>query len=129
MTGTSMYPAFAAPSEKALRLFEEMKRFLAEEVFPAEESYARYREEQGPEDHTVPPVVEELKAKARERGLWNLFLPSDSGLTQAGVRHDRRGSPGGAWRSRRRRSTARRRTPATWSCCTSSAPRPSRSAG
>ena len=82
MTGTAMYPAFPAPSEQALRAFAEMKAFLAEDVFPAEESYARYREEKGPDDHTVPPVVEELKVRARERGLWNLFLPSESGLTQ-----------------------------------------------
>ena len=77
-----MYPAFPAPSEKALALFEEMKSFLAEEILPAEESYARYREEAGHDDHTVPPVVEELKVRAKERGLWNLFLPHDSGLTQ-----------------------------------------------
>ncbi len=77
-----MYPAYPAPSEQAVRLFEEMKRFLAEDVLPAEEAYDRYREEVGPEDSTVPPVVEELKVKARERGLWNLFLPSESGLTQ-----------------------------------------------
>ncbi|KRB80333.1 acyl-CoA dehydrogenase [Nocardioides sp. Root190] len=77
-----MYPAFPAPSDRAVALFEEMKDFLATEVFPAEESYARFRQERGHDDHSVPPVVEELKVKARERGLWNLFLPHDSGLTQ-----------------------------------------------
>jgi len=76
------YPAYPAPSDKALRLYEEMRTFLAEEVFPAEEAYDRFRADAAPGDHTVPPVIEELKASARRRGLWNAFLPSESGLTQ-----------------------------------------------
>ena len=51
-------------------------------MFPREAAYGAYRDEHGHDDHTVPPVVEELKVLARERGLWNLFLPSESGLTQ-----------------------------------------------
>jgi acyl-CoA dehydrogenase len=50
-------------------------------VFPAEADYDRYREEKGRDDHTVPPVVEDLKKLAKDRGLWNLFLPAESGLT------------------------------------------------
>ena len=55
--------------------------FLHERIIPAEEEYARYRREKGPADHSVPPIVEELAREARARGLWNLFLPAVSGLT------------------------------------------------
>ncbi|MEV4509294.1 acyl-CoA dehydrogenase family protein [Dactylosporangium sp. NPDC049525] len=53
--------------------------FMREEVFPAERVWAAHLAEHGP--HTHPPVMEELKASARRRGLWNLFLPELSGLT------------------------------------------------
>ncbi|WGL53999.1 acyl-CoA dehydrogenase family protein [Nocardioides sp. BP30] len=79
---TTMYPQFPAPSAKAERLYAEMIDFMQGEVLPAEATYEAYREAVGPEDHTLPPVVEELKEKARARGLWNLFLPAVSGLTQ-----------------------------------------------
>jgi alkylation response protein AidB-like acyl-CoA dehydrogenase len=58
-----------------------MTDFMVAEVFPAEKFYDEYRAAAGPMDFTVPPVVEELKKKARDRGLWNLFLPAESGLT------------------------------------------------
>ena len=54
---------------------------MTEYVFPAEADYDKYREEAGPNDHTVPPIIEELKTKAKAAGLWNLFLPAESGLT------------------------------------------------
>ena len=68
-------------SAKAQDYHKRLSAFMTEFVFPAEASYEAYRREAGPDDHTVPPVVEELKVLAKERGLWNLFLPSVSGLT------------------------------------------------
>jgi acyl-CoA dehydrogenase len=70
-----------AMSAKAQDYHKRLSAFMTEFVFPAEAAYHQYRAEAGPTDHTVPPVVEELKALAKERGLWNLFLPSISGLT------------------------------------------------
>ncbi len=68
-------------SAKAADYHKRLTEFMVDEVFPAEKSYDEYRAAAGPGDFTVPPVVEELKLKAKERGLWNLFLPSESGLT------------------------------------------------
>ena len=69
------------PSVKAKDYLERLQAFMDEKVFPAEKDYEEYRRAAGPEDHTVPPVVEELKVEARSRGLWNLFLPDVSGLS------------------------------------------------
>jgi len=70
------------PSDRARELHDRMLEFMRERVLPAEADYRAYRAKAGPEDHSVPPVVEELKAEARRRELWNLFLPDVSGLTQ-----------------------------------------------
>jgi acyl-CoA dehydrogenase len=69
------------PSARAQELSAQMWDFLNERVLPAEAVYDAYRAEVGPDDHTLPPIVEELKVQAREQGLWNLFLPDISGLT------------------------------------------------
>ena len=68
-------------SAKGADYHQRLTGFMVEEVFPAEKSYDEYRAAAGPGDFTVPPVVEELKKKAKQRGLWNLFLPAESGLT------------------------------------------------
>ncbi|GAA1561212.1 acyl-CoA dehydrogenase [Kribbella sancticallisti] len=69
-------------SLRAQELTDRMAVFLHEHVLPAEPLYEAYRAAAGPADHTVPPVVEELKLRAQSIGLWNLFLPAESGLTQ-----------------------------------------------
>jgi len=70
-----------ALSEKGQDYHKRLTDFMTEFVFPAEKDYDAYRHEKGPDDHTVPPVIEELKKLAKDRGLWNLFLPAESGLT------------------------------------------------
>jgi acyl-CoA dehydrogenase len=70
-----------AMSAKAADYHKRLSAFMTEFVFPGEAAYERYRAEKGPNDHSVPPIIDELKTLARERGLWNLFLPSVSGLT------------------------------------------------
>ncbi|QBI52765.1 acyl-CoA dehydrogenase family protein [Streptomonospora litoralis] len=59
----------------------ELQAFMDEHVYPAEPVYHRQRADAGWDDHSLPPVVEDLKAEARRRGLWNLFLPDVSGLS------------------------------------------------
>jgi acyl-CoA dehydrogenase len=70
-----------AISADAAALLERLSDFMDAHVYPAEAVYAAQREQAGPGDHTLPPVVEELKVEARRRGLWNLFLPAVSGLS------------------------------------------------
>ena len=63
------------PSPLAQEYLERLNLFMAEHVYPNEVAYERHREVHGPDDHSLPPFMEELKAEARSRGLWNLFLP------------------------------------------------------
>ncbi|OOL32295.1 acyl-CoA dehydrogenase [Rhodococcus rhodochrous] len=61
----------------------ELEDFMRTEILPAEAVLAEQRGASGdPWFH--PPVLEDLKASARKRGLWNLFLPDaehGAGLT------------------------------------------------
>jgi acyl-CoA dehydrogenase len=70
-----------ALSPRAADHLARLQSFMDDHVFPSEAEYAHYRDVRGPLDHSVPPVVEQLKEEARDRGLWNLFLPDVSGLT------------------------------------------------
>jgi len=68
-----------ALSPKAQETCDNMWEFMRKHVFPAEEEWAAHLREHG--EHATPPVLEVLKAEARRRGLWNLFLPKLSGLS------------------------------------------------
>ncbi|MGZ4591673.1 MAG: acyl-CoA dehydrogenase family protein [Actinomycetes bacterium] len=72
-----------APSDRAAHVLQQLRTFMDEHVLPAEAVYADQRRalrDQG-RPYALPPIVEELKAEARRRELWNLFLPDVSGLT------------------------------------------------
>ena len=59
---------------------ERVQGFLDEVIYPAEATFAEQVAQQAHSNPWGrPPVMEELKAQARERGLWNLFLPGDRG--------------------------------------------------
>ncbi|GAB3208724.1 acyl-CoA dehydrogenase family protein [Marinactinospora thermotolerans] len=68
-------------SSTARAYLDNLHEFMDEHVYPAEPVYHRWRAEAGRDDHTLPPIMEDLKAEARRRGLWNLFLPDVSGLS------------------------------------------------
>jgi acyl-CoA dehydrogenase len=65
------------PSPLARQYLERLGAFMDSHVYPAEPVYAAQRRSliESGDVHRVPQVVEDLKAAARERGLWNLFLP------------------------------------------------------
>ncbi|HEY7933184.1 MAG TPA: acyl-CoA dehydrogenase family protein [Solirubrobacteraceae bacterium] len=62
------------PSERCLEFTERLSAFMQEQVYPAEETYELQLAESG-DPHHQPRVMEELKVRAREEGLWNMFLP------------------------------------------------------
>jgi acyl-CoA dehydrogenase len=70
-------------SPRTERLRAQLLAFMQREIYPAEKAFERELNE-APSRWQIPPVMEELKRKARQEGLWNLFLPESelgAGLT------------------------------------------------
>jgi acyl-CoA dehydrogenase len=63
-------------SARSLELQDRLRDFIETRVEPAGPVYQEQVAASG-DAHFHPPVMEELKAEARERGLWNLFLPNE----------------------------------------------------
>jgi acyl-CoA dehydrogenase len=59
-------------SERTRRWLGRVQRFMEDHVYPAEPQYHQQARELG---WQVLPLVQELKARARAEGLWNLFMP------------------------------------------------------
>ena len=70
-------------SARTKKYLEQIRAFMDAHILPNEPVYAQ-QVESASSRWTVPPVMEELKARARAQGLWNLFLPESEhgpGLT------------------------------------------------
>ncbi|HET6788282.1 MAG TPA: acyl-CoA dehydrogenase family protein, partial [Aquabacterium sp.] len=67
------------PSERAAKTAAKVRDFIKAYIEPVEKEHWEgiFRERHGEDwtQWTIPPRVEELKAKARAEGLWNLFMP------------------------------------------------------
>ncbi len=65
-------------SPKTQEYVGRLKEFMESEILPVENLYQSQREEliAAGKAHQVPPIMEQLKAKAKSQGLWNLFLPN-----------------------------------------------------
>jgi acyl-CoA dehydrogenase len=60
-------------THEGLAMQQEVRHFMDDHIYPNEAEYYVQLEEVGPNGY--PPILDKLKAAARERGLWNLFLP------------------------------------------------------
>ncbi|AIY47997.1 acyl-CoA dehydrogenase family protein [Mycolicibacterium fortuitum] len=68
------------PSDRAQEYLERVNAFIDCRVAPAESRYEQQRRDLAAAGtpHEVPGIIEGLKAEARARGLWNLFLPTST---------------------------------------------------
>src|SRR2546421_1967471 len=70
-------------SKKTRMYLEQITDFMTKYIYPSEHVFHEQLDA-APTRWQIPPIMEELKDKARERGLWNLFLPESqrgAGLT------------------------------------------------
>src|SRR5215475_6861365 len=70
-------------SKKTKMYMEQLQDFMTKYIYPSEKVFHDQLDAASTR-WQVPPIMEELKAKAQERGLWNLFLPDSergAGLT------------------------------------------------
>ncbi|HSU79353.1 MAG TPA: acyl-CoA dehydrogenase [Candidatus Angelobacter sp.] len=70
-------------SDKVNELIARVNEFMTVFIYPNESVYEKQLKESDSR-WSIPPIIEELKQKAKDAGLWNLFLPESTygaGLT------------------------------------------------
>ena len=77
-------PTLPPPSAKAVELGERVKAFLDEHIIRAEPVYHRQLDEGESRWHT-PPIMNELKEKAKKAGLWPFTAPFSRGTAPDGM--------------------------------------------
>ncbi len=65
-----------AEASNPQQLMQQLTAFMDAWVYPNEQRYREELERPG-QRWRVPPVMQELKSRARAAGLWNLFLPGE----------------------------------------------------
>ncbi len=71
-------------TDKVKELLQKVQEFMDINIYPIEQEISRYNS--NPENFwTLHPSVEKLKIKAKEGGLWNLFLPKNYGEFSPGL--------------------------------------------
>ncbi|MBI1180682.1 MAG: acyl-CoA dehydrogenase, partial [Alphaproteobacteria bacterium] len=73
-----------AQSARSKEVCAKLQAFMDEHIYPNEATWEEQMHGFGSDRWQVPPILEELKEKARAAGLWNMFLPDSelgAGLT------------------------------------------------
>ncbi|MEU8638143.1 acyl-CoA dehydrogenase family protein [Amycolatopsis sp. NPDC048633] len=72
--------------EKTEELRGKLLEFMDSHIYPAEPVFEQQLADRD-DPWAIPPVMDELKAEARKRGLWNFFLPGDHGAGLTNVQY------------------------------------------
>ncbi|MGM7778897.1 acyl-CoA dehydrogenase family protein [Arthrobacter sp. KNU-44] len=74
--------------ERTELLKKELVDFMYAHIYPAEAAYQEELENlENPYAWSESPILQKLRAEARRRGLWNLFLPGDEGAGLTNVQY------------------------------------------
>ncbi|KAL8878594.1 MAG: hypothetical protein Q9198_003629, partial [Flavoplaca austrocitrina] len=85
-TAADQIPIIArfAVSDRAKQTLNLVETFVEEECIPADTVFHSQIGEGQKRWTTYPPIIDDLKARAKKLGLWNLFLPKNHFTEGAG---------------------------------------------